>query len=142
MNSAVEETELTYGSLKQYQITRGLSINAYWEIVKSNLDVFGETLRQFFFKQTEDRLGCYDVFDVREGVEKLPDDDSIYNPANNWICWMDVWHCFQLEIPGLGLVKMRYSWDGDGVLEFHFPDGQILENGDCKKTYGWKYIKY
>jgi hypothetical protein len=36
---------------------------------------------------------------------------------------------------------MKYYWDGDGQLEFHFPDGSILMNTDCKKDYRWEYYE-
>ena len=36
-------------------------------------------------------------------------------------------------------VVMEYFFDGDGSLTFKFPDGQILNNSDCKKSNNWEW---
>jgi len=93
----------------------------------------GETLRDQFFDQSKG-LGCYSSFDVKSDVIELesepldPNDISEY--ALYWKRYSKVFNDQSIE--------MRYYWDGDGVLEFILPNGVILSNGDCKKTYRWK----
>ena len=97
-------------------------------------DTAGEYLRSVFFDQgplnNRTALGCYSTFELRHGIETLPDEPvhTGYNFDLNWRCFRD---------PVTG-VKMRYYWDGDGVLQFTFPDGLVLYNNDCKKTYCWE----
>ena len=39
-----------------------------------------------------------------------------------------------------GDVHMAFYWNGDGTLFFVIPSmGKCLENGDCKKSYGWRF---
>lgn len=35
--------------------------------------------------------------------------------------------------------KAYLYWDGDGTLVFELPDGNTLENGDMKCSYGWTW---
>lgn len=92
-------------------------------------DTAGELLRSLFFAGDG---GCYWSFDVRPGVESLPDEplpqDERSMPDDHWTVYR------------YNGVKMRYFWDGDGTLEFKLSDGTVLHNGDCKKSYGWEYI--
>lgn len=96
-------------------------------------DTAGEYLRSVFFDQgplhSRTALGCYSTFELRDGIEPLPDH---LQRSGDWpITWR------RARQPETGIV-MRYYWDGDGVLEFLFPDGTRLVNRDCGKTYGWE----
>jgi hypothetical protein len=105
-------------------------------------DFIGEFLRDSFFDQSKGK-GCYETFDLKEDVENLPD-ESI--DTSDWDSnWIDnnieyVYRCAKKVIDDK-VVIMKYYWDGDGVLEFHFEDGSILENNDCKCSYDWEYIE-
>lgn len=94
----------------------------------------GEVLRDKFFAQIrtgdifKQTFGCYDCFEYRNDVISLPDilDENLECS----------WHCAKLDD-----IEMRYYWDGDGTLEFIFPNGDILSNDDCKKNNRWKWYK-
>ena len=100
-------------------------------------DTAGEYLRSVFFDQgplnNHTALGCYSTFVLRPSIEELPDEplsERCRDPdyPMSWTCARD---------PETRVV-MRYYWDGDGVLQFTFPDGLVLYNNDCKKTYCWE----
>lgn len=95
--------------------------------VEDNPDVLGEMFRGMFFEEDREngKLGCYNTFELREGVNRLPDivQDGI-----------------TITCADLNDIRMFYSWDGDGDLSFYLPDGRELNNSDCKKTYGWEFI--
>jgi hypothetical protein len=39
-------------------------------------------------------------------------------------------------------VVLYLYWDGDGTIVFeHLSENWILYNDDCKKSYGWKWVK-
>jgi hypothetical protein len=110
---------------------------------KDNLDELGEMLRKEFFAEEYDifggekyrKLGCYSVFEVKADVVPLPDEaiDKEYPEDGNY-------HVFS-KIIDKEIVIMKYYWDGDGTLEFHFNNGSCLVNDDCKKDYVWKYYE-
>jgi hypothetical protein len=98
----------------------------------SDPDTLGECLRNMFFAEEWSwygpwssgkyrKLGCYSTFEVAPGVEELPQRGA--------------WSCFRHS----NGIEMRYFWDGDGSLAFILPDGRVLINTDCKKTYDWRY---
>lgn len=107
---------------------------------ENNPMAVGELLRDLFFNQdrNEGIMGCYDTFDVREGVEELPktpvDEEA---EDNEWKVW---WHNFQKKFNDQ-TIKMSWFWDGDGELCFIFEDGSALVNSDCKKDYCWTFYK-
>ncbi len=96
-------------------------------------DAVGELLRGRFFNTPHDGVGCYSHFDWAESVEGLPSEpvecDPLYDDGDG-LAWtrgiMDGIEC-------------RWYWDGDGTLEFVFPDGSFLSNDDCKKDHFWKH---
>ncbi len=110
---------------------------------KDNPNELGEMLRKEFFAEQYEtfdgekyrKLGCYSTFDVAEGVALLPDEpiDKEYPEDGNY-------HVFISIIDGETII-MKYYWDGDGTLEFHFSNGSCLVNDDCKKDYVWKYYE-
>lgn len=93
------------------------------------IDALGEYLRNQFFDQSQG-LGCYSSFEMREDVIDL--DPS---PVENFEEMM--WQNYEKEVVGIGKVKMRFFWDGDGTLEFVLPSGEVLSNSDCKKNFNW-----
>ena len=108
---------------------------------KDNPNMIGELLRNEFFKEEYEtylgkkyrKTGCYSTFNLAEGVEELPGEPVDPNyPADG------TYTVSQKIIDGKKIV-MKYWWDGDGTLEFHFEDGSLLCNGDCKKDYVWEY---
>lgn len=92
----------------------------------------GEYLRSRFWDQTEGKYGCYSTFTYCPDVEELPDEPEPSSDPD----WYDdiVWHCAQWNG-----IKCRWYWDGDGMIEFTFPDGRVLRNSDCKKDYEWEW---
>jgi len=103
----------------------------------TNPNELGESLRNAFFNQNENNFGCYSTFELREDVEELPEEIvelSFYNTYTVPV------RCFSKLVDNKKVI-MKYWWDGDGTLEFHFEDGSYLYNGDCKKDYVWEYKK-
>jgi len=109
---------------------------------KKNPNMVGEFLRNAFFKEEYEtflgkkyrKTGCYSVFELADDVVELPGEpiDKEYPEDGNY-------HVSKKMINGQEVI-MKYYWDGDGVLEFHFSDGSILGNDDCKKDYNWEYF--
>ncbi len=95
-------------------------------------DMAGEALRELFFDQRDDEVGCYSTFKLNGDVRELPDFKE-----DKWTTW----HRAELRIAAGMLVQMAYYWDGDGDLKFTFPDGTVVENTDCKKDHGWTSTK-
>lgn len=99
-------------------------------------NVIGEFLRGKFWDQSPNkhyphgRTGCYSSFDYNADVEPL---------------WLekeeDGWNYIEWNCARWDDVKCRWYWDGDGTIEFLFPDGTVLENTDCKKDYGWTWVE-
>lgn len=100
-------------------------------------EFFQQDLREGAFGQVVPSFGCYSTFELRDGVEELPDED-VYN--GDEIDEYNVWTCAKKIIQGKE-VKMRYYWDGDGTLQFILPRGWVLENTDCKKNNHWTSFK-
>lgn len=96
----------------------------------SPANAVGEFLRSQFWDQSGDRgYGCYSNFDYQDGVEVLPLEEN----KDGWGGQIE-WKCARWNG-----VKCRWYWDGDGLLQFIFPDGAVLENSDCKKDYTWEW---
>lgn len=94
----------------------------------------GEALRNEFFNQDSGGFGCYSTFEVRPGVLF----SGIYPTFMDREISVET-RVYTKKVSGIE-VTMQFWWDGDGTLEFHFPDGSYLYNGDCKKDYVWQYI--
>lgn len=97
-------------------------------------DELGEALRNEFFNQDTGNFGCYSTFELRDGIEELP--QELFD--HDWGDYKIKINVFR-KIIDRKKVIMKYWWDGDGTLEFHFEDGSYLYNGDCKKDYVWEY---
>ena len=94
-------------------------------------NLVGEILRDRFFKQNRELgiFGCYTTFNLRDDVVKLEDEVNLeYGYENEGV---------KVTCAKLDDIVMKYFWCGDGTLTFHFPNGEILENDDCKKDHGW-----
>ena len=99
-------------------------------------------MRDTFFKEEYEtvygkqyrKTGCYSTFELAEGAISLPDEpiDPEYPEDGNYTV-------ASKTINGENVI-MKYYWDGDGQLEFHFEDGSVLVNDDCKKDYVWEYF--
>jgi hypothetical protein len=87
----------------------------------------GESLRHLFF--SDKGFGCYDNFELREGVRSLPEH---YNEEDE-----ETWT--RAEIDG---IFMEYHWDGDGTLTFIVPTIGTFMNDDCKKPHNWNFFAY
>lgn len=102
------------------------------EINEMHADIIGEYLRDLFFDQSSGQIGCYSTFAVNDWVERISDDVRY----DEYMEEDEIWYRFRTDAAGC-LVTMEYHWDGDGTLRFLFGD-YILENTDCKKSYGWE----
>ena len=110
--------------------------------LNKNPNMAGEFLRNSFFKEEYEivlgkkyrKLGCYSTFNVEDDVISLPDE-----PIDEEYPEDGIYHVFSKNIVGEEIV-MKYYWDGDGQLEFHFQNGSVLVNDDCKKDYVWEYF--
>lgn len=92
----------------------------------------GEFLRAVFFKDhgKNDLYGGYSTLDWAETVtplESCPVEGDDWDPPCKW------------TRGEMGGIECRWYWDGDGVLEFVFPNRGVLSNSDCKKSYRWEY---
>ena len=95
---------------------------------------FGEMLRDKFFDQTKG-TGCYSTFETLPDVKQLASEEI----ENDFYTDLGIkYQVFSKEF-GKKTIIMKYYWDGDGTLEFHFEDGSYLINDDCKKDYTWEY---
>ncbi len=92
-------------------------------------DKVGEFLRAVFFKDhgKDDMVGGLTALDWSEHVTAL---DSLPLEEDSTLQWTR---------GEMGRIECRWVWDGDGVLEFIFPNGGMLSNTDCKKDYRWEY---
>lgn len=106
---------------------------------ESDPNLTGETLREITFDQNlrKGTRGCYSTFDVREGCEKL-NDEVVYLPSDPLENEDFYWTRYRFWL-GAYAVVMRWYWDGDGTLEFIFPDNSVLFNDDCKCDYTWHW---
>jgi hypothetical protein len=102
--------------------------------IENNPDAVGEFLRNEFFDQSKGERGCYSTFEIRPDVIKLKDE-----PVED--CGDEFTYQVYKKIVQERNVLMKYYWDGDGTLEFHFTDRSMLINTDCKKDYTWDYIE-
>lgn len=94
-------------------------------------NLVGEALRQRFWDRAKG-FGCYENFEWASGIDPLPDVNLGW-VEQEWACEY-TWHrAYSSDLD----VMCNYYWDGDGYLEFVFPDGTALVNGDCKKDHGW-----
>jgi len=100
-----------------------------YKIAQNRPSLAGEILRELFFKQNKNDLGCYSTFELNEDVVKYP------NITRGELVWNRTKRMF---FPN-ETIEMQYVWDGDGTLIFIFVDGSYLINTDCKKDYDWKY---
>lgn len=91
--------------------------------------VVGEFLRDKFWDQSKG-YGCYGSFDYNNDVIELSSFKEKHNSYElEWqrAKWNDI--------------ECSWFWDGDGTIEFIFPDGSKLVNPDCKKDYEWEWIR-
>ena len=124
------------------------------DFTSKNPDVLGEFLRDYFFDQSENNLGCYSTFDVRDGIEKIPFDEEHFYMLFGRYPGDYVDPCFGFddnEVLEHGSAyydpktntTMCYYWDGDGSLAFklHTKPNKVLVvyNDDCKHKYGWEF---
>lgn len=104
-------------------------------------NIIGEVLRAKFFKPGG--LGCYEIFNLQDDVKVLPDEpqewfDFNFDPPKMVSDRPEPEYPEFYTVAIKDDVKMRYYWDGDGYLEFILPDGSVIYNSDCKKTWGWR----
>ena len=128
-----------------------------------NPNVFGEVIRDLAFDTHNDpyALGCYSAFDLRDGWDKVPKDDSRHLAMTTMIVFED-WFSnrniqdlddadIEEEIEYLnevvshvttvtnGNLMAAWYWDGDGVLVVSNGNLYAL-NDDCKKDHVWMYF--
>lgn len=95
------------------------------EVGKDDPNAVGELLRDKFWKQGGEKVGCYSTFEYRPDVvilTQLQTEDSV---VWNRVIWNNI--------------ECRWYWDGDGVIVFAFPDHTLLVNYDCKKGHTWEW---
>jgi len=102
---------------------------------KTHPNIVGEYLRDQFFDQSNDLRGCYSTFELMPDVIQL-DEERVLDCEDGTYFYQ-----VSQKLIGNKIVWMKYYWDGDGVLEFHFENGSKLINNDCKKDYVWQYYK-
>ena len=103
------------------------------EITVKDPNAMGELLRAMFFRDHdgENHVGGYTTMDWADKVRPL--ERILVDPEDEEFPMY--WTRGELEG-----IECRWYWDGDGTLEFEFPDGGILSNTDCKKDYRWDYL--
>ena len=107
---------------------------------KEDPDAVGEFLRRNFFAE---KIGCYNCFDWEINVRSLEPRPVILGACvddQHEFEWTRGERSFLDGIDAAYFVECRYYWDGDGHLEFIFPDGARLVNTDCKHYRGWGLI--
>jgi hypothetical protein len=110
-------------------------VASYDSTNERDVDALGEALRNEFFNQDKGEFGCYSTFELRDGVfQETKFIEGIDEEEDSWyeIAWTSA-----KKYVSDTLVEMRYYWDGDGYLSFHFLDGTAIANSDCKKSHGW-----
>jgi hypothetical protein len=105
---------------------------------KKNSNLVGEALRDAFFNQ-EKGFGCYSTFELLPDVEKLPNEPVLDNEDEDELDIFEFEYVVAKKIIEGQEVIMKYYWEGDGTLEFHF-NGGMLYNTDCKKDYTWEFV--
>lgn len=102
----------------------------------NHANVLGEMFRNEFFNQDEGEFGCYSTFELRPDVFDRRTEKEIIDEEG----WHDEieWTVASKYIDNK-LITMRYYWDGDGYLSFVLPNGIVLANSDCKKSYRWEW---
>lgn len=105
-------------------------------------DTLGEAYLSIFSKN--ERWGYYTHdFDEALGAVEMPVDaesDLLYATicagcyAKDEIGRIGKWRINSLK------VCVYLYWDGDGTIVIVHDDGEILENTDCKKSYGWEFV--
>lgn len=93
------------------------SITLDVEVIGDHANVIGESLRRYFFDQSDGQLGCYSTFKINDWVEELPSKDG--------------WSRLQA-----GDILAEYRWDEKGRVRFLFGD-HSLENPDCENREAW-----
>lgn len=97
-------------------------------------NIIGEILRDKFFQQDREngKFGFYSVFKYRPGVIQLSDERNLdYGYEDEGVRVV----CAKLDD-----IVMKGFWEGDGDLSFHFPNGEIVNNSDCKKSNNWHWL--
>lgn len=97
-------------------------------------DVVGELCRALFWPK---EYGCYSNFDYGEDVIVYPSEiELMETDPNGYGPMMDItWNRAKWK----GIITCMWFWEGDGHLEFIFPDGSAVVNSDCKKDHGWEW---
>ena len=111
-------------------------------------DEFGEALRDYCFVPNEygQDFGCYSTFDLLpEFSPSIPSEWIVElligkkpSPENDDFDWGDERkriNCFSSPH-----CVVAWFWDGDGSLYVSDRKRAALNN-DCKKSYGWKWVK-
>jgi hypothetical protein len=128
----IEVEELVLRCQKcQCEFRKETRMMKFYKTKEMSVNELGEWLRDEFFDQSFG-LGCYGNFVMREGVKHLGE-ENIFDEGE---C-VGKDRIYEKEIDGQ-IFMMKYSWDGDGYLEFTLPDGSEIRNSDCKKTNRWK----
>jgi len=122
------------------------------DVNEINANTLGELLRENFWDQSDDTLGCYSSFNYREGVIEStiktyainffgPDDLEDWDDYAEEASHLDMHQAYRLIGDGIA-IDCYWYWDGDGVLAFRIMQrGRVIRtiiNTDCKKTYEWR----
>src|SRR5688572_18211850 len=84
------------------------------------------------------RRGCYSSFEYLPEVQELPDEIETWKSTWGGAEYEEkiTWHSAKWNE-----IVCRWYWDGDGYVEFIFPDGSVLHNGDIKNDDDWAWRK-
>lgn len=107
-------------------------------------NLFGETLREYIFKE---RFGCYSCFDLIDefalvedvkvieklqlvlGIHKSLDvEEYDFSDLRELTCYYSN-----------GSIHVGWYWDGDGTLAI-IEGSRCVVNEDCKKDYTWEWV--
>lgn len=117
-------------------------------------DAFGEACRDLIFNQVTEgesqytyrKLGCYDTFELREGVKHF---DPCLLTTKALQLLLGDGDIYMDELPRVHAARGTYNgvqvtaawyWDGDGTLLVISGEKWAI-NDDCKKNYGWQWVE-
>lgn len=132
-----------------------------WKLVdlekETDPNLIGEALRHWSFVGRNGEIGCYSTFQVADFFKPLKPGDKDFEDAKNEIvpefdtslkCYVYKCPYFKDEFITIEPLKivLAWEWNGDGTLYFKivtniFEKNFTIMNTDCKKDYGWEFVK-
>lgn len=109
-----------------------------------NPDEFGETIREFAFKE---EFGCYSCFDLIDEFSQLDAESFDANilrkimgihQENDPDGYMEEYKK-NAKYYSNGIITIGWYWDGDGTLAIREGE-KMAVNHDCKTNYTWEWF--